>query len=56
MDGNGKVTAIDARMILQHVAGVKTLNLLQMARADVNGDYKITAVDARVVLRAVAGL
>lgn len=56
VDGNGKVTAIDARMILQHVAGVKTLNLLQMARADVNGDYKITAVDARVVLRAVAGL
>jgi hypothetical protein len=56
VDGNGKVTAIDARMILQHVAGIKTLNLLQMTRADVNGDYKITAVDARVVLRAVAGL
>lgn len=56
VDGNGKLTAVDARMILRHVARVETLTLLQMANADANGDFKITAVDARRILRAVAGL
>ena len=56
VDGNGKLSAVDARMILRHVAHVETLTLSQMANADVNGDFKITAVDARRVLRMVAGL
>lgn len=56
VNGDGKISAVDARMILRHVAHVETLTLSQMANADVNGDFKITAVDARRVLRMVAGL
>ncbi len=56
VNGDGKLTATDARMILRHVARIETLILSQMAYADVNGDYKITATDARRILRIVAGL
>lgn len=53
-DNNNKITAIDARMILQHVANIKTID--DISRADVNGDGKISAVDARMVLQIVAGI
>lgn len=56
VNGDGELTATDARMILRHVARIETLTLSQMTYADVNGDYKITAVDARKILRIVAGL
>lgn len=56
VNGDGELSAVDARMILRHVARVETLTISQMAYADVNGDLKITAVDARRVLRIVAGL
>lgn len=56
VDGDGKVSAVDARLILQVVAGLKTKEELQNAdAADLNGDG-ITAVDARMVLQIVAGL
>lgn len=50
------VTAVDARLILQNVAGLKDFTPTQKAAADVNGDGKITAVDSRIILRVVAGL
>ena len=50
------VTAVDARFILQNVAGLKDFTPTQKAAADVNGDGKITAVDSRIILRVVAGL
>ena len=56
VNGDGKITAVDARMILQHVAGVKLLDEKQLSFADVNGDKKISAVDARRILRIVAGI
>ncbi len=56
VNGDGKITAVDARMILQHVAGVKLLEEKQLSHADVNGDDKISAVDARRILRIVAGI
>ena len=43
-------------MILQNVAGLKTLSNKQMALADVNKDGKIAATDARYILQIVAGL
>ena len=55
-NGDGKITAVDARMILQHVAGINKLDEHQLKLADVNGDGKISAVDARRVLRIVAGI
>ncbi len=56
VDGNGVIAATDARMILQHVAGIVTLTEDQASRADVDGKGTITAVDARMILRIVAGL
>ncbi|MBQ4645565.1 MAG: hypothetical protein IJB72_07380 [Clostridia bacterium] len=56
VNGDGKITAIDARMILQHVAKTKTFTDEQIACMDINGDGKVTAVDARRVLRMVAGI
>ncbi len=51
-----KITAVDARMILQHVAGINALNEEQSLLVDLNGDGAVTAVDARMILQIVAGL
>lgn len=48
VDGDGKVTASDARLILRASVGLETLDL---ERADVDGDGKITSADAREALR-----
>ena len=56
VNGDGKITAVDARMILQHVARTKTFTEEQIACMDITGDGKVNAVDARRVLRKVAGL
>lgn len=53
---DGKITAIDARLILQHVAGINLLSASQLAYIDMNDDGNVTAVDARMVLQKVAGL
>lgn len=55
VNGDGKVSAIDARMALQYNAGNKELTAEQIAAADVNGDGKVSAIDARWILQAVAG-
>ena len=54
INGDNKVSAVDARIILQYVAGLITPE--NTDSYDVNGDSKITAVDARIVLQIVAGL
>ena len=56
VDGDGKLTATDARMILQYLAGLKTFKVSQMVRADFDGDFKITATDTRKILRTLAEL
>ncbi len=57
VDGNGEISAVDARLILQVVAGLKKeADLKNAAGADVDGKNGVTAVDARVVLQIVAGL
>ncbi len=56
VDGNGKVTSADALMVLQAVAGSRTLTAEQIKRADANKDGKLGAVDARKILQVVAGL
>ena len=55
-DGDGNVTAKDARLILQVVAGLKENKDLNFVNADVKEDGEITAVDARMILQMVAGL
>ena len=56
VNGDGKVQALDARLILQHIASLKTLTEAELARADVTGDGAVKATDARKILRIVAGL
>lgn len=55
-DNNGNVSAVDARLVLQVVAGIKESKDLNYVNADVNKDNKITAVDARFILQIVAGI
>ncbi len=56
VDGNGEVTAKDARMVLQYSVGNKTFTLSQILLADVNGDYQVTSLDARKVLQMSVGM
>ena len=56
VNGDGIITAADARLILRRAARIITFTMEQDARADVNKDGKITAADARKVLRVSAKL
>ena len=56
VDFDGRVTAIDARLILRSSALLQILTKAQLAVADVDGDGKVTASDARKTLRIAAGL
>ncbi len=56
INGDGNVTAVDARLVLQNTAGISEFTVEQVAVADVNKDGAVTAVDARWILQAVAGL
>lgn len=55
INGDGNVSAVDARVILRYAAGLETLNEEDL-KHDLSGDGRITAVDARIVLRMAAGL
>ena len=55
-DGNGKVTARDARLALRASARLENLSADRFAAADLNGDGRITAGEARKILRVSAGL
>lgn len=54
-NGDGKMTAIDARIVLQIAAGLVVANDEQMITLDYNKDGNISAQDARKILRKVAG-
>ena len=51
VDGNGRLTAYDARLLLQYLTGRVTLTDGQLLRADMNGDGKLDARDASLILR-----
>lgn len=55
-DGDGEITAADARLILRASAGIEKLQGQNLSNADADGDGEITAADARKVLRESAGL
>lgn len=56
LDGNGKVTAEDARIALRIAARLQNATKYQMQVGDLNKDGKITAGEARLILRFVAKL
>lgn len=53
-NGDGKLTAMDARWVLQYAAEMRTLDEHQFKLADVNNDGKVSAIDARKILQMVA--
>lgn len=53
---DGRVTAVDARIILQNTAGLIELDEKEYYYGDCNEDDRVTAVDARIVLQITAGL
>lgn len=55
-DGDGNVTAGDARLALRVSAGIDKASYYAKQYADTNADGKITADDARMLLRVSAGL
>ena len=55
VDGDGQITAADARLALRAAVGIETLSPLAFAAADADGDGKITSADARAILRTAAG-
>lgn len=56
IDGDGKVTAADARAGLRDSVDLENLTKRQKRAADVDGDGKVTAADAREILRKSVGL
>lgn len=56
VDGDGKVTAADARLVLRRAANLISFTADQDWLADVDDDGKVTAADARIILRVAAGL
>lgn len=57
VNGDGKVRAVDALLVLRRAAGLIDDSGLKVPEAaDVNGDGKIRAVDALLILRIAAGL
>lgn len=59
INGDGKITATDTRLILRIVTKLERLDdqkVTVFAASDVNNDSKITSVDARKVLRVATKL
>ena len=56
VDGNGKITAADARLALRISAKLEKATELQTTVADMDKNGKITAADARKILRISAKL
>ncbi len=50
-----KISIVDAKWVLQNVAGIKQFNDDEKIRADVTCDGKISTVDAKKILQIVAG-
>lgn len=55
VNGDGKVSVIDAKWVLQVIANTRVFDDTQIIAADVNGDKKISVVDAKWILQIVAG-
>ena len=55
-NGDGRVNARDARLLLRYAAGLAGEDEIDLAAADYNGDGRVNARDARAVLRYAAGL
>ena len=56
VDGDGKVTLLDALLILQQLNGLYNLSAEEFARADLNGDGQLSAAEALRIVQYVNGM
>ncbi|MBQ7962389.1 MAG: leucine-rich repeat protein [Clostridia bacterium] len=58
VNGDGRITAADARLALRIAAHIDTIEALgtSLVVCDITLDNKVTAADARIILRKAAGL
>lgn len=56
IDGDGSITAYDARLVLRKSVSLEELDADQLQAADVDGEKGITASDARMILRRSVGI
>lgn len=56
VDGDGNITAKDARLALRYSVGLENLDANQIKACEVDGKANISASDARIILRASVGL
>ena len=55
VDGDGKVTSTDARLVLQYFVGSIGENDLMLEWANVDGEGEVTSTDARMILQYFVG-
>lgn len=55
VNGDGQVTAIDARKALQIASSEMPLSAWEFVISDVNGDAQVTAIDSRCILQYAGG-
>ena len=56
MNGDGKVTVVDALLVLRMAVQLDPVTSYGLAHGDMDGDGKLTAADALLVLRKAVGL
>ena len=55
VNGDGKVSSIDLRMVQKHILEVSVVEGYKLTAADVNKDGKITAIDLRMAQKHILG-
>lgn len=56
VNGDGVLSSLDARYVLQYIARIRAFTATQFELADVNFNGKVEALDARWILQAVVGI
>lgn len=56
LDGDKKVTAADARLVIRYVVGLEKFTKEMITAADVNANGQVTSEDARLIMRYGVGL
>ena len=56
INGDGKATSIDLRMIQKHILGVTAVRGYALSACDVNGDGKVSSIDLRMIQKFILGV
>lgn len=56
VNGDGKDTSIDLRMIQKHILGVTAVRGYALSASDVNGDGKVSSIDLRMIQKFILGV